>query len=269
MKAKILSIIEVSFVFILMIGLFRLVQSIPLAMQITNSFNGFLFPGYAALLVASFCLTIFRTHHQTHSPFSRKLKYQFIIAAYGFFPIFVLGVLLSWIDWRQWVGAAVISIIEIGLLFWLAWMVKNKPSWENIGVICGLLLFPVASLISTKLVNVIVAIIYFYLFVALGEETLFRGYIQSRLNSAFGRPKHFLGVSWGWGLIISSVLFGLWHLGWIPGTLEWPHVMWTIFAGLIFGFVREKSEGVIAPALLHGIMNYGPQAILFYIFWSK
>jgi membrane protease YdiL (CAAX protease family) len=131
------------------------------------------------------------------------------------------------------------------------------------------LLFPVVSLISTKLGSVIVAIIYFYLFVALSEETLFRGYIQSRLNSVFGRPKRFLGVNWGWGLIISSVFFGLWHLGWKSGMLEWPHVLWTMFAGLIFGFVREKSESVIAPALLHGIMNYGPQAILFYIFWSK
>ena len=269
MRTKILSIIEVCVIFILMIGLFRLVQSIPLAMQITNSLDGFLFPGYAALLIVSSCLYIFRTHNQTQSPFSQKLKYQLDITAYGFFPIFVLSVLLSWIDWRQWAGAALISIIEIGLLFWLARMVKDKPPWQNIGVVSGFLLFPVASLISTKLGSVIVAIIYFYLFVALSEETLFRGYIQSRLNSVFGRPKHFLGVSWGWGLIISSVLFGLWHLGWKPGTLEWPHVLWTMFAGLIFGFVREKSEGVIAPALLHGIMNYGPQAILFYIFWSQ
>jgi membrane protease YdiL (CAAX protease family) len=58
-------------------------------------------------------------------------------------------------------------------------------------------------------------------------------------------------------------------LGWKSGVLEWPHVLWTMFAGLIFGFVREKSEGIIAPVILHGIMNYGPQAILFYLFWSK
>jgi membrane protease YdiL (CAAX protease family) len=269
MKAKILSIIEVSAIFILMICLFRFVQSIPLAMQITNLFDGLLFPGYAVLLIASFCLYIFRTHSQPQSPFSQKLKYQLDITVYGFFPIFVLSILLSWIDWRQWAGAALISIIEIGLLFWFARMVRDKPSLQNIGIISGFLLFPVASQISTKLGSVIAAIIYFYLFVALSEETLFRGYIQSRLNSVFGRPKHFLGVSWGWGLIISSVFFGLWHLGWKPGTLEWPHVLWTMFAGLIFGFVREKSKGVIAPALLHGIMNYGPQAILFYIFWSK
>ena len=269
MKAKILSIIEVSVVFILMIFLFRFVQSIPLAMKITDDFNGLLFPGYAVLLIAAFLLYVFRVRSQPQTPLSLKLKYILNITAYGFFPIFVLSVLLSWIDWRQWGGAALISIIEIGLLFWFARMVRDKPSWQAIGVIGGLWLLPLASLFSTRIGSVIASIIYFYLFVALSEEILFRGYIQSRLNSVFGRPRRFLKVSWGLGLIISSMFFGLWHLGWKPGMLEWPHVLWTVFAGLIFGFVREKSESVIAPSILHGIMNYGPQAILFYLLWSK
>jgi membrane protease YdiL (CAAX protease family) len=269
MKAKIISIIEVSVIFILMIYLFKFIQSLPLAIKITDSLDGLLFPGYAALLIASFCLYITRAHIRLKTPISLKLKYQLEITAYGFFPIFIIGVLLSWIDWTKWPGAALISIIEIGLLFWFARMVRDKQSWQNIGVGSGLLLFPAVSQISPKIGSIIIAIIYFYLFVALSEETLFRGYIQSRLNSVFGRPKHFLGVSWGWGLIISSVLFGLWHLGWKPGTLEWPHVLWTVFAGLIFGLVREKSESIIAPTILHGVMNYGPQAILFYLLWSK
>jgi membrane protease YdiL (CAAX protease family) len=191
MKAKILSIIEVSVVFILMIFLFRFVNSIPLAMKITYSFDGLLFPGYAALLIASCCLYIFRVHSQSKGSFSQKLKYQLDITAHGFFPIFILGVLLSRIDWSQWVEAILISVIEIGLLFWFARMVRDKPAWQNIGVIGGFLLFLIASQISTKIASVIVAIIYFYLFVALSEEILFRGYIQSRLNSVFDRPKRF------------------------------------------------------------------------------
>jgi membrane protease YdiL (CAAX protease family) len=55
------------------------------------------------------------------------------------------------------------------------------------------------------------------------------------------------------------------HIGilrWILGmtsevTLAWG--FWTIFGGLVFGFVREKSGGILAPALLHGL----PQAIAF------
>ena len=270
MKTKILSIIEVGVVFILMICLFRYVQSIPLAINISNSFGGLPFPGYAVLLIASICIYVFRCSSQIQTPFSKKFKYQLDITAYGFFPIFILSVLLSWIDWTQLGGAVLISIIEIGLLIWLAWMVKDKqPSWQNIGVIGGIFLFPVMSQISSKIGSVIISIIYFYLFVAMGEETLFRGYIQSRLNIVFGRPKRFFGTRWGWGLIISSMFFGLWHLGWSTEIAKWPHVLWTLFAGLIFGFVREKSESIIAPTILHGIMNYGPQAILFYLLSSQ
>jgi hypothetical protein len=33
---------------------------------------------------------------------------------------------------------------------------------------------------------------------------MFRGYIQSRLNTAFGRPFRLWGVPWGWGLVITA-----------------------------------------------------------------
>ena len=269
MKVKILGIIEVSVVFMIMIFLFKFVQSIPPAMMITDSLDGFLFPGYAAVLIASSCLYLFTVHNRPQCPISLKIKYQIDIAAYGFFPIFILGVVLNWIDWSQWAGAALISVIEIGLIFWFARMVRDKPSWQNTAAIGGILLLPAVFLISPKLIGIIVAVIYFYLVVAFSEEILFRGYIQTRLNSVFGRPRRFFGISWGWGLLISSVLFGLWHLSWKPNTMEWPHVLWTVFAGLLFGLVREKSESIIAPAILHGIMNYGPQAILYYLFFSN
>lgn len=198
------------------------------------------------------------------------MKYQFLITAYGFFPIFILSVLLSRINWTQWSGAILISIIEIGLLLWLAWMVKDKqPSGQNMSVVGGVILFPILCQFPSKIISVIISIIYFYFIVAMSEEILFRGYIQSRLNTVYGRTKRLFGTRWGWGLIISSILFGLWHLGWNTGTTNWPQVLWTMFAGLIFGFVREKSESIIAPTILHGIMNYGPQAVLFYLFWSQ
>ena len=269
MKAKILAIVEVCAVFILMILIFRIVQSWPIVMEIDKAAGGRLLPGYAALLIASVTVYIFRVPRWSPPEFTQKLKYQSEITAQGFFPVLVLSIVLGWIDWRQWFGAVLISAIEIGLLFWFAYLVKNKqPSWQKTGLFCGLILLPAVSMISTRLAGVILAVVYFYLFVALSEEILFRGYIQSRLNSVFGQPLDFFGIPWGWGLVISSMLFGFWHCGWQTGVLRWPHVLWTFFAGLIFGLVREKSEGVLAPAILHGIMNYGPQAILFYLIWG-
>ena len=101
------------------------------------------------------------------------------------------------------------------------------------------------------------------LFVGFGEEIIFRGYMQSRLNEAFGRPYRFFGIKYGWGIVIASVLFGLTHVGLttslITGQVNffWAWGFWTFFGGLVFGLVREKSESILAPSLLHGL----PQAI--------
>ncbi|MDH7561736.1 MAG: CPBP family intramembrane metalloprotease, partial [bacterium] len=93
----------------------------------------------------------------------------------------------------------------------------------------------------------------------------FRGYIQSRLNAAFGKPFRFFGVTWGWGLVITAALFGLMHVANIGSFIdhqweaEWWWGFWTFFSGLVFGFVREKSGNIIAPAILHGL----PQALAY------
>ena len=98
-----------------------------------------------------------------------------------------------------------------------------------------------------------------FVFAGPAQETVFRGYIQSRLNT-IGRPYQFFGVTWGWGLVASALFFGVWHVV-APFTLHgtfdlaWPHGLWTFGAGLLFGFVREKTGGIVASALLHGVLN--------------
>ncbi len=112
--------------------------------------------------------------------------------------------------------------------------------------------------------NGISAFVFYLFFVGLGEELLFRGYIQSRLNAAFGRPFQFYGVCWGWGIVITAVLFGLMHVintGSIAIKGDWQPApwwgFWTFFASFVSGFVREKTGSIAAPAILHGL----PQAI--------
>lgn len=269
MKSKILAIIEVSFIFFLLVLIFWTIQSFPIVTNLSRSFDGLNFSGYAALLIFSIPLYLLRCRSQTKILISEKLVFQREIIKLGFFPVFTLSMLLSWIDWTRWKGLIIISLIEIGLLFWFAWVVRNtQPGWQKIGAGSSLLLFPILTQFPSRIGSVIISIIYFYLLVALSEEILFRGYIQSRLDSVFGQPKQFFGIRWGFGLILSSILFGFWHAGWFSETLAWSHVIWTIFAGLLLGLVREKSGSVIAPAFLHGIINYGPQAVLFYLFWG-
>jgi hypothetical protein len=97
------------------------------------------------------------------------------------------------------------------------------------------------------------------------ERRVTAPYIQSRLNAAFGRPFRFYGVPWGWGLVVGAFLFGLMHLlnlgsltsgDWHPA---WWWGVWTFFSGLVFGFVREKTDSIFVPTLFHGL----PQAIAY------
>ena len=94
-----------------------------------------------------------------------------------------------------------------------------------------------------------------------GEEFFWRGYIQTRLNDGFGRPFEIFDVKFGWGLIITSLLFGFVHglntfnifTGTYDFALTWA--VFTFFSGLFFGFIREKTKSLIATGLAHGLTD--------------
>jgi hypothetical protein len=169
------------------------------------------------------------------------------------------------VDHTTWQGALILAPVQIILLFALAWLLRKKPSAGAVGLPSVLVvlapgLTQAAGVYPGK---ALVVFLTFALFVGFGEEILYRGYMQSRLNEVFGKPFQFFGVAFGWGALITALLFGLTHVGvlrWILGmdtrvTLAWG--FWTIFGGLVFGFVREKSGSILPSALLHGL----PQAI--------
>jgi membrane protease YdiL (CAAX protease family) len=91
-----------------------------------------------------------------------------------------------------------------------------------------------------------------------GEEFIFRGYIQPRLNEVLGRPFCVGGIQFGWGLFLAAFLFGLVHVfngvdpihGRIQ--LQWTWGMATCVTGIIGGCLREKTGNILSGAILHG-----------------
>jgi membrane protease YdiL (CAAX protease family) len=172
----------------------------------------------------------------------------------GLLPLFIPNGII------RWEGAFILSAISIACLVWTAGILRKKPATAL--VLPALALIPMMQG-SAILPERLVSFLFYLLFLGPGEEFFFRGYIQSRLNAAFGRPFRFWGVSWGWGLIIASLLFGFMHilnpfnpfLGKFDLYIWWG--VWTVFGGLIFGYIREKAGSILPPALLHGL----PQAI--------
>ena len=93
----------------------------------------------------------------------------------------------------------------------------------------------------------------------LGEELFFRGYVQSRLNQVFGRPWKVCGVRFGFGLIGATLLFALIHVlnpvDYFGGTVRfaWGHGLATL--GTPYGFLREKTGSIVAPVVMHSLLN--------------
>ncbi len=114
------------------------------------------------------------------------------------------------------------------------------------GALISFLTHPVSTIL-TRVVQVLI-------FVGFLEEFFFRGYVQSRLNDLFGRPYSIFEIRFGAGLVLSALLFGLFHPITSREGTPWPWALWTCVVGLTFGFLREKSGTAVAPAVAHGLI---------------
>ena len=85
------------------------------------------------------------------------------------------------------------------------------------------------------------------LFVGPFEELVFRGAVQGLLRRAFGV---------GFAIAIASALFGVVH--WIAltgGGSRFTYIAVAATLGLILGYVYERTENLVVPAVVHGVYN--------------
>ena len=79
-------------------------------------------------------------------------------------------------------------------------------------------------------------------FVGLVEELIFRSLLQTRLEASFGMVK---------GLLISGLLFGMMHSGYG----EAYELLMTGFAGLLIGYMFQRTRSLPFIAITHGFVN--------------
>ncbi len=145
------------------------------------------------------------------------------------------------------------------ILFLLAMILRGQPlksiGWgkDNLkaGLITGFLLVLLVLFLRGKFLALIdgvtteqTQLLLVWALLALAEETIFRGYIQLRLNS-------FLGSTWGY--LATALLYFLWQL---PGRIwtltfaeMWPTLLISLFQALLLGWIMRKSGSVVAPVL--------------------
>ena len=150
---------------------------------------------------------------------------------------------------------AVICLVPFILALFFRGQPLRSFGWgrENFkaGITAGLLLVAVTIFLRGKFTSLLHGVtpeqgslLLVWLLFAAAEETIFRGYIQSRLMAM-------LGTAWGW--LATAGLFVLWQL---PGRLwvspfadYWQILVIAAVQGLLLGWIMRKSGHVIAPIL--------------------
>lgn len=92
----------------------------------------------------------------------------------------------------------------------------------------------------------------------LEEESFYRGILLYALYRAFARRVRFLGVDWGWGAVLSCLLFGMVHaFGFSDGQFSFdPLVMaLTTLPSFIGVWLALRTGSVLLPIVMHNFGN--------------
>ena len=109
--------------------------------------------------------------------------------------------------------------------------------------LCGL--YRITSTVTDQWPAIITAFFHF-LYVAVGEEILFRGVLFRWIDEKWGLVA---------ALIVSSLVFGALHI-WQPGATWWSSLAIAIEAGLLLGAAYKLSGTLWLPIGIHWAWNF-------------
>lgn len=131
---------------------------------------------------------------------------------------------------QVWVGMEIFVVLSVFLTIAIFILGDNK----------GILL-------STKrngIGIVIYYIVFYMLFVGMGEEVLFRGYFMERFRTFTGS-----GI---WAVVLSALMFGIWHF---PNGQDFLQVFVTALIGAVYGLamLKIKNCSTLSLGIAHGL----------------
>jgi membrane protease YdiL (CAAX protease family) len=172
-------------------------------------------------------------------------------------------------------ASALVCAVDLLFTVLMLWMLRRRggspPRWRSRGLAAtaaagGLLLLlllalPVlaAAYARRPIGPAVASVAWHFVGAGFGEEIFFRGYVQTRVDEAFGRRLRVLGARVGVGLLVSSVLFGFIHtlntVDYFAGrfTFSWGWGVANCVTGLFFGCMRARTGSVLPGAIAHGL----------------
>ena len=181
-----------------------------------------------------------------------RISVGFVTGFYLFLAALAWGLaaLLGDLDLLVWHNRNATSVyydagmgVAVGLITVVASQVLDRTtSWaQELGREFGKVLGPVDM--SAALIFAIAS--------AIGEELLFRGFLQQILSvSVFGGPYG----DWV-ALAVATLVFGLLHMG--PDIKKfWPWTVMALVLGGVFGWMYMYTGNILAPMLAHFTVNF-------------
>lgn len=151
----------------------------------------------------------------------------------------------------------IISPLEIGLT-----LNQNKGSIRfSLGFI--LIMCLIASglgMLSAKTPFEGEILLYTAIMPGLSEELIYRGLLLGLLNKIFEKRYRLLKTNFGWGAIITSLIFGFLHGFQLSDNFQFQFDFIAILLSGIYGFIyaliRERSGSLVFPVVAHSVTDF-------------
>ena len=140
---------------------------------------------------------------------------------------------------------------------------RFRPGWLKPSIVAGLLALAVPAvffILGVRKKLDAQGWAFLLIMPGLAEELVFRGVYQSLLNRAFGKPWRQAGAEFGWGLVITAILFaGSNGLVAVDDQLHARIVLHAAIApfllSLVSGWIRERTDSVWPSVFGHNLSN--------------
>lgn len=103
-------------------------------------------------------------------------------------------------------------------------------------------------------------LLYLGIMPGLNEELIYRGYLLGALDKIMPGRFNLMVASIGWGVVVTSLLFGLLHGFYLDDSLT-IHIEVIAFrnaaiSGFIFAWLKKETGSLLVPIIAHGLEDF-------------
>lgn len=151
----------------------------------------------------------------------------------------------------------VLSTVEIGLNF------RQKENSVKFSLLSILFFSAAASalgLLSRKGPFDAGVLLFLLLMPGISEELIYRGFLLGLLNKIFDKKFTFWGTAFGWGAVVTSIVFGFLHGFELTEDLRFQinavNIILPGLYGFFYALIKERSGSLLFPILAHSAADF-------------